>query len=87
MEEKDPDSLKKKQDADKRNTLNEEQMIKQGLDEQTQARKQRWTGNSLWHLNARQARMFDKALVLMGQGNHVGGSLLENVGLDTERTN
>lgn len=63
-------------------------MINQeGLDEQTQARKQRWTGNSLWHLNARQARMFDKALVLMGQGNHVGGSLLENVGLDTERTN
>lgn len=87
MEEKDPDSLKK-QEADKRNTLNEEQMNKQeGLDEQTQARKQRRTGNSLWHLNARQAHMFDKALVLMGQGNHVGGSLLENVGLDTERTN
>lgn len=44
-------------------------------------------GNSLRHLNARQARMFDKGLVLMGQGNHVGGSLLENVGLDAERTN
>lgn len=92
MEEKHPDSLEKP-DAGKRNTLKEEQMIKQeGPDEQTQgyergAKKPRWTGNCPLHLNARQARMFDKALVLMGRGNHVGGSLLENVGLDAERTN
>lgn len=53
-------------------------MIKQeGPDEQTQghersAKKQRWTGNCPLHLNARQARMFDKALVLMGRGKSCG---------------
>ena len=33
------------------------------------------------HLNAREARMFDNALVLMGQQNHEGGSPLEKLGL------
>lgn len=57
------------------------------LDSSLLGQKQQWTGNSMSHLNARQARMSDKALVLVGQGNHVGGSLLENVRLHTEKTN
>lgn len=34
-------------------------------------------GEAVVHLSAREAHMFDKAPVLMGQENHVGGSLLE----------
>lgn len=33
------------------------------------------------HLSASWAHMFDNAPVLMGQENHVGGSLLEMLGL------